>query len=65
MAKTCDGRLEFQIIFIPSANCSSGEQTLPSWATCSFFSPEFQYFMQIVESLFLGENKITFSNVIC
>ena len=31
----CDGRLEFRIIFIPSANCSSSEQLLlPSLVTC-------------------------------
>ena len=28
------GHLEFRIIFIPWANCSSGERLSPSWATC-------------------------------
>ena len=32
--KIYDGCLVFQIIFIPSANCSSGEQSLPSLAAC-------------------------------
>ena len=31
------GCLEFRIIFIPWANCSSGERLLPSWVTC--FAP--------------------------
>ena len=35
MAKNiCDGHLEFGITFIPLANCSAGERSLPSWATC-------------------------------
>ena len=32
------GRLEFQMKFIPWANCSSGERLLPSWATCFYKS---------------------------
>ena len=31
----CDGRLGFRIIFIPWANCSSGELSLPCWVTSS------------------------------
>ena len=37
----CDGHMEFQIIFIPTANCSSGEQLLPSWVTCFRFCEQF------------------------